>query len=29
LSVAKDEQRYAVSRPYVGLSDIMLVKNWR
>ncbi len=29
LSVARDEQRYAVSRPYVGLSDIMLVKNWR
>ena len=29
LSVARDEQHYAVSRPYVGLSDIMLVKNWR
>ncbi len=29
LTVARDERRYAVSRPYVGLSDIMLVKNWR
>ncbi len=29
LSVARDERRFAVSRPYVGLSDIMLVKNWR
>ena len=29
LSVAKDERRFAVSRPYVGLSDIMLIKHWR
>jgi Tol biopolymer transport system component/DNA-binding winged helix-turn-helix (wHTH) protein len=29
LSVAKDERRLAVSRPYVGLSDVMLIKHWR
>jgi Tol biopolymer transport system component/DNA-binding winged helix-turn-helix (wHTH) protein len=29
LSVARDEQHYAVSRPYIGLSDIMLIQNWR